>query len=351
MNDKLSILIIEVKNQIFKFFTEHPWCSCLSVFALLIIIANFFTLIHLLPYDPENARYLISALIQSQAAIISIVITLSLVAIQITASRYTPRLIDIFKEYPLMWLLLGFYLISITFNIYFLNLISPTTLNDFLIRIYYSFCIYYSLTLFFFLLFYIRIMMNLLKVTTLLGILSHKLSPNICDTNVTRSTGQVDIWNTYFDILNSAILKFDIPTVRTGLFIISDRFIDICKKMTPQLSSHYRLSFSSMFADELMHTARVAGNAKYRQGLIETISTVSWTFQEYYSHFKDTEELPAVFTRFINTLIDIHNIAIENSFEAVAVQVRFEMDTFGRLIEGRDDLKAILSNYKNNNST
>lgn len=110
----------DLKKTTFILLLEHPWFFWIAFFLLLISAALFFAYTFQFSFHEDNARYLISALIQSQAAIISIVITLTLVAIQITASHYTSRLIDIFKEYPLMWLLLLFFLISITTNIFFL---------------------------------------------------------------------------------------------------------------------------------------------------------------------------------------------------------------------------------------
>jgi len=67
----------------------------------------------LLPTDPTSARYMLSALVQSEAAILAIVITLSLVAVQLTASSYSPRVIDIFKKSPHLWLVLCLYTIGI----------------------------------------------------------------------------------------------------------------------------------------------------------------------------------------------------------------------------------------------
>jgi len=67
----------------------------------------------LFPTDPTSARYMLSALAQSEAAILAIVITLSLVAVQLTASSYSPRVIDIFKKSPYLWLVLCLYTIGI----------------------------------------------------------------------------------------------------------------------------------------------------------------------------------------------------------------------------------------------
>ena len=73
--------------------------------------------------DENSARYLLSALIQSQAAIIAIVITMTLVAVQLTSSAYSPRVIDIFKKDRGMWLLLAWYGLSIFFGVFVLETI------------------------------------------------------------------------------------------------------------------------------------------------------------------------------------------------------------------------------------
>ena len=47
----------------------------------------------------QSAHYLLSALAQSEAAVIAIVITLSLVAVQLTATSYSPRVTEIFRDF------------------------------------------------------------------------------------------------------------------------------------------------------------------------------------------------------------------------------------------------------------
>lgn len=59
----------------------------------------------------DSARYLLSALIQSEAAIVAIVITLSFVAAQLAAASYSTRVIEVFINYkknpePLILLLI-----------------------------------------------------------------------------------------------------------------------------------------------------------------------------------------------------------------------------------------------------
>ncbi|MGV8130328.1 MAG: hypothetical protein ACP5NN_10605 [Methanolinea sp.] len=184
-------------------------------------------------------------------------------------------------------------------------------------------------------------MMSLLRDTTLLGILSRKLSPNVCNPDPMKSNREIVIFDTYFDIIYAAILKFDIPVVRTGLLVIGERFLDICK-MVPKPSFNHRLSFSFMLNDKIIHTARVAGNVKYQDALLETVSSASWFFQQYYVSFKDAPEIPDVFSRFLFSLLEIYKIAIDNGFKVIASQIQFELSTFSGLIKDRDDLKAIL---------
>jgi hypothetical protein len=67
--------------------------------------------------DKESARYLLSALIQSEAAIIAVVVTISLVAVQLTSSHYSQRVIDQVTENIHISLLVVSCLFSIIYSI------------------------------------------------------------------------------------------------------------------------------------------------------------------------------------------------------------------------------------------
>jgi uncharacterized membrane protein len=107
---------------------RHPWIARpLWYFALLVVVLgvchwtfNYFNLYHT---DADSARYLLSAMVQAQAAIVAIVITLTLIAVQLTASAYTPRVIRVFRNNPDMWLLLGFYGLSMLYGLIVLKII------------------------------------------------------------------------------------------------------------------------------------------------------------------------------------------------------------------------------------
>lgn len=71
----------------------------------------------------DNERYLISALVQSLAATIALVITLSLVAVQLAAQSYSTRVIDVYKNNPDMWILLSIYIVVIFYGLGLLKVI------------------------------------------------------------------------------------------------------------------------------------------------------------------------------------------------------------------------------------
>ena len=82
----------------------------------------------------ESVKFFLSSLIQSEATVIAIVITLSLVVIQLTASTYSTRVIDIFKESPIIWIIVGTYVSAITYGLTilkFIDVIAATGTSNF----------------------------------------------------------------------------------------------------------------------------------------------------------------------------------------------------------------------------
>ncbi|MCX9026253.1 MAG: hypothetical protein OIN85_09195 [Candidatus Methanoperedens sp.] len=89
--------IKEFKSKIFPWLNEPKWLNRLTLyFALgaviitaLHIVFSYFDFLHT---DVDSARYMLSALVQSEAAIVALVVTLSLVAVQLAAQSYSARL-------------------------------------------------------------------------------------------------------------------------------------------------------------------------------------------------------------------------------------------------------------------
>ncbi len=91
--------------------------------ALILALHIAFSYFNLLHTDVDSARYMLSALVQSEAAIVALVVTLSLVAVQLAAQSYSARVIDVFRRTPDLWILMGIYGIAIFYGLGVLKLI------------------------------------------------------------------------------------------------------------------------------------------------------------------------------------------------------------------------------------
>ena len=61
------------------------------------------------------------ALVTSEAAILAIVVSLSLVAVQLAAQSYSARVIEVFRKAPDLWILIGIYGVAMFYGLWALN--------------------------------------------------------------------------------------------------------------------------------------------------------------------------------------------------------------------------------------
>jgi uncharacterized membrane protein len=101
----------------------------LFVFVMLGMVIILRAIFALSETNPDSARYLLSTLVQSEAAIIAIVVTLSLVAVQVAASSYSSRVIEIFKKMPSLWMLIFIYISAMIQGLHVLKLIEASKGN------------------------------------------------------------------------------------------------------------------------------------------------------------------------------------------------------------------------------
>ncbi len=73
--------------------------------ALILALHLVFSYFNFLHTDVDSARYMLSALVQGEAAIVALVVTLSLVAVQLAAQSYSARVIEMFRRTPDLWAL------------------------------------------------------------------------------------------------------------------------------------------------------------------------------------------------------------------------------------------------------
>ena len=242
-------------------------------------ISEFFLNINIDGIDIDNARYMLSSLIQSEAAIIAIVITLTLVAVQQTSTLYSTRLIDIFKsKNPDFWILIIIYLGSITYQLIILTDLNKSTIEK--NHIFFSF--FAGLFSFISLIPYMLKTIDLLKPLTMLTILSEKITKsnfllidpnyyniyNYSDLNLKSVSLDNNIKDPILplvDIINSSLMKNDYDTSRDGLLIIRKRSIQILDDDNindREFENIYKL-FSKYFFRRMLQNFQLLKATKY----------------------------------------------------------------------------------------
>jgi len=182
--------------------------------------------------DSESALYLLSSLVQSEAAVLGIVVTLSIVAIQLTSSSYSTRVIGIFRESASLWILILMYLIAIVYGLWvlkFLSSINGFSSNEFQIWIVYLLGIYAFSAL----LPYILDILNFMDPRTVINLLAAKITKkNIMlsmaeedyNVNYRPSSGPIQPLS---DIMFSALMKYDYGTLKDGLKALENSMLKI----------------------------------------------------------------------------------------------------------------------------
>ncbi|MCW3130799.1 MAG: DUF2254 domain-containing protein [Methanophagales archaeon] len=246
--------------------------TCLAVVVLIcFILFRYFNLFHT---DADSARYMLSALVQSQAAIVAIVITLTLIAVQLTASAYSPRVINIFKKNPDMWILLGCYGVSIFYGFIVLKLVEGAE-GEFvsqsviwslgLASISFEFCIslaYWLGAFTFVALFpYMWYIISLLKSENIIK----RLSEDITKDKILNL--KEDPIQPIMDIIHGSIMKYDLETTRVGIKAVTGQVIEI-------IDSDTEREISKLFCEHLERAGRLAISREDEDSTVEVIENL-----------------------------------------------------------------------------
>ncbi len=287
------------KNPLYKSILRFFSLSNLSInfqiyfiiFSLFCIVSYFFHLI--LPNTDLNSSIsLLTTLIQSEASIIAIVVTLSLVAVQLTASSYSTRVIDIFKRELSFWILIITYTLAITYGIIILKFINGNNILNLNFEIWIA--VYMAIFALFALIPYILDILDIMKPS----IVIKKLESGIQDHEVLsfiRADHKKDPVQPIIDVIHSSLMKHDYGTLSDGLdsiehynkFIyknkgisdnekglISDhilRHITRVGKLAVNLKDDYA---TSRVMDTLFVNAKGSVQISYTGGLLELIYNI-----------------------------------------------------------------------------
>ena len=230
-------------NRIFFYF-----CLFSFILIILMLILCFFGVLNidLTPFDTsqyaakelqdigfyDNERYLLSALIQSLAATIALVITLSLVAVQLAAQSYSPRIIKIYKNNPDMWILLGIYIITIFYGLGLTKIVGLGIIGNYMEG---AIFLAYFMGFFAFvcLVPYMLKTLDLLEPSNMVEALAEQIK--------IQKIKEDDPVLAIVDIINNALERSDEETVKNGFKSIADVAIYKCQKINPEIASENKL--------------------------------------------------------------------------------------------------------------
>ncbi|WP_321429652.1 DUF2254 family protein [uncultured Methanolobus sp.] len=172
----------------------------------------------------DNERYLLSALVQSLAATIALVITLSLVAVQLAAQSYSARVIDVYKRNPDMWILLCIYIFTIFYGLGLTKIVGLGILGNYMEG---AIFVAYFMGFFAFvcLVPYMLKTLDLLKPSTVITLLAEEINKKnvleaLKDNKIGMNIEDNDPVQPIIDMINVALNKNDRETLKNGLVAI-----------------------------------------------------------------------------------------------------------------------------------
>jgi len=312
-------------NKIARVESRYPWSFWLIYYCIFLLSIALFSLgythllINLHPTDVNSARYLLSALIQSQASIIAIVITLTLVAIQITVSNYSPRVVAIFLKSPHMYLIFLFYVFSIGFEIITLQSISG---NDGVISQNLEYLVSYSIWLTIFLaislLPYLRNTLDGLNPEKIALGLIKKIDKKFIISSEARNNYLEPI----FDIIHIAINRYDLPVVKNCLKDLSEEIIEsISVSNLPVENS----SIIKIYTQHLRHCAQLAIDVNDEEILLDILAN----FHKILIYtVKITDDISS--NEIIDKIDQIHTLSLDADFRKSLRKIITILDTVSK---------------------
>lgn len=281
-------LSMKTKNSLYNYISDQLFLSflllCIIIFILLKYVFSFFGFNST---DIDSARYMISTLIQSEATIFAIVISLSLIAVQQASSSYSTRVIRIFKSNPNFLILIFIYIITIVYGVWVLKSISPLgtsqdlvhSLRNFSHTIFFSsfedhILFYFSLSICSFLALvpYLLNILNLLDPSTIIDILSRDITKDNLFSLNESSKIAIDPVLPIIDIINSSLLKYDYETAKYGLDVIENRIICVINEIDNESDEIGKKLLNSIhFFEDI---AQVAANLKNEESASYAIMSI-----------------------------------------------------------------------------
>jgi hypothetical protein len=190
-----------------------------TVFIVSHLFLSYFGLLHT---DANTARYFLNTLVSSEAGILAIVVTLSLIAVQLAASSYSARVIDLFMKTPDPWMLMLVYIVAMVYSLGVLKMVDEESISS--LEIYVSLSYYMGIFAFTALILFIWNTFGLLQPFSIIDRLSERITmQHILSLLSRQSPFNNDPVQPIIDIVLGSWGKYDYETMGYGLRAISSR--------------------------------------------------------------------------------------------------------------------------------
>ena len=296
----------------------------------------------------DTARFVLAALIQSESTIIALVITLSLVVIQLTSSSYSTRVIDIFKESPVIWVVVGSYILAIVYSLTVLRFMDTIYLSG-ISNFETSIWIAYFLAIFSFgiLIPYLLGALEIMKSSTVInrfaeriteenilsGVQEHEkilgkgassLSYSYIYSDIKRPVVDIDAdpIQPIIDIIHSSMMKYDYGTMRYGLKVLENYLVSILKK--EKFKKEDEIVAKHIFT-HLERVGKLAASREDEDSAMEVVTTIFMVGKEALA-----QNIESVIGESINSIKTIGKLAIRREIEDMGIIVTDLIGEIGR---------------------
>jgi uncharacterized membrane protein len=215
----------------------------------------------------DSARYLLSTLAQTQGAIVAIVISLTIVAVQVGSQAYSLRTTDLLLRYEFFWLLLALYGISIIYDVVLLNRLNNDNIG--LLGIEVNISIIIAAIIFWALFPYSKKTIGRLRPQTIIQILGKRVLAN--NKRTFDSNRKEDILP-LFDITKKSIRVDDIAIARDSVRKLE---AVCCGILSEELDEEKEKAAVKYFAGQYQRTAKIAFIQNDIDSTIEISSSLS----------------------------------------------------------------------------